>query len=192
MFRLFPGFEVEALRNAMRPPLRGLVLQTFGAGNAPDGNKPMLEALREASSRGVVIVNCTQCIQGMVEAHYATGVALREVGVTPGYDMTVEAPDEAGCLFGQGLDSAQVRTLMEQSVVGEFTAEEGERFTFKDDSFIASVYTVLHDGGSDGAGGGRRCLPRRPQREGEMKLIADALNPVLMCLLRDRAWSTSR
>jgi lysophospholipase len=63
VFRLFPGFCVSSLDNLMQPPLRGLVLQTFGAGNAPDGNAKLIKALKAASDRGVVIVNITQCTQ---------------------------------------------------------------------------------------------------------------------------------
>ena len=175
VYRLFPGFEVESLRNVMQPPLRGLVLQTFGAGNAPDGNVAMLQVLREASSRGVVIVNCTQCLKGMVEAHYATGVALREAGVTPGYDMTVEAAlTKLGYLFGKGLDAPAVRAQIETSLRGELTMDESERFSFKDDSFIKSVYSALHSAGEIGAEDAERA-------GGEMSLIGNALGPVLMC-----------
>lgn len=47
-----------------------------------------LQELKEASDRGVVIVNVTQCEKGMVECNYATGRALVEAGVISGYDMT--------------------------------------------------------------------------------------------------------
>ena len=43
--------------------MKGIVLRTFGAGNAPDNNPDFLAALREAHDMGIVIVNTTQCIR---------------------------------------------------------------------------------------------------------------------------------
>ena len=91
VFRLFPGFTTHSLENLLQPPLQGLVLATFGAGNGPDTRTDMLQALSTATKRGVVIVNVTQCSRGKVEAHYAAGTALLEAGVIPGFDMTAEA-----------------------------------------------------------------------------------------------------
>ena len=53
--------------------MQGVVLQTYGAGNIPDTRKDLVEDLREASDRGVMIVNCTQCIRGRVSQNYAAG-----------------------------------------------------------------------------------------------------------------------
>jgi L-asparaginase/Glu-tRNA(Gln) amidotransferase subunit D len=58
---LFPGMKPEVVESQLRPPMKGVVLRAFGAGNAPDNNKPFLEVLRKASERGVVIVAVTQC-----------------------------------------------------------------------------------------------------------------------------------
>ena len=53
--------------------MQGVVLQTYGAGNIPDTRKDLIEDLRQASDRGVMIVNCTQCIKGHVSQNYAAG-----------------------------------------------------------------------------------------------------------------------
>ena len=53
--------------------MQGVVLQTYGAGNIPDTRKDLIEDLRQASDRGVLIVNCTQCIKGHVSQNYAAG-----------------------------------------------------------------------------------------------------------------------
>jgi len=53
--------------------MQGVVLQTYGAGNIPDSRKDLIEDLREASDRGVLIVNCTQCTKGHVSQNYAAG-----------------------------------------------------------------------------------------------------------------------
>lgn len=65
--------------------LRGVVLQTFGAGNIPTNRKDLTEVLKEANDRGVIIVNCTQCISGSVAEIYETGRHLMDLGVVNGY-----------------------------------------------------------------------------------------------------------
>lgn len=48
--------------------------------------------LQEASERGIVVVNLTQCMSGKVNmGGYATGNALAHAGVISRFDMTVEA-----------------------------------------------------------------------------------------------------
>lgn len=89
--RLFPGITEATVRAFLREPIRGIVLETFGAGNAPNNRPEILQALAEAVERGVVIVNCTQCLKGTVSDLYATGRALHDAGVIPGHDMTTEA-----------------------------------------------------------------------------------------------------
>ena len=103
---LFPGLSVASLEAQLAPPLRGAVLQTFGAGNAPDQNSAFLDVLKRAHERGVVVVNITQCSLGVVEAHYATGTALAENGVLAGSDMSVEAAlTKLGWMLGQSQES---------------------------------------------------------------------------------------
>ena len=58
----------------MQPPVQGVVLQTYGAGNAPNNRPDLLSLFREAYNWGVIIVNISQCSKGNVGAAYATGV----------------------------------------------------------------------------------------------------------------------
>ena len=69
--------------------LRGLVLETFGSGNAPEDGR-LLEVLRQGVEDGLVIVNVTQCMTGSVCPLYAAGTALARTGVVFGMDMTTE------------------------------------------------------------------------------------------------------
>ena len=57
----------------MQPPMRGVVLQTYGAGNGPDAREDLLKIFKEACASGVIIVNITQCMKGAVSAAYAAG-----------------------------------------------------------------------------------------------------------------------
>jgi L-asparaginase len=120
--RLFPGISASILRNVLREPLQGLVLETFGSGNAPQ-QPDFLAVLREATARGVVIVNCTQCWRGGVTMDsYATGRQLGEAGVTSGFDLTPEAAlTKLTYLLSVESSADVVREAMQQNLRGELT-----------------------------------------------------------------------
>jgi len=121
--RLFPGMPAEVARNVLQPPLQGLVLEVYGAGNGPDRDARFLEALREACDRGVVIVACTQCVHGRVDlGGYAAGTALARAGVIGGLDMTAEAAlTKLLYLFGKGYPSEEVKAAMRVDLRGELS-----------------------------------------------------------------------
>lgn len=87
--RLFPGIGGATIKAFCSHPIRGVVLETFGAGNAPQ-RPDLIEALKEACDRGVVVVAISQCVKGSVSDAYETARTLRQVGVVPGNDMTPE------------------------------------------------------------------------------------------------------
>jgi L-asparaginase len=121
--RLFPGISPELVRNVLRPPLEGLVLEAYGVGNGPDHDEAFLAALTEATARGVVIVDCTQCLEGTVNlGEYAAGSALARAGVISGYDMTAEAAlAKLYSLFARGFTPAKVKREMGRDLRGEVT-----------------------------------------------------------------------
>ena len=124
--RLFPGLSIDVLEYILRQPIRGLVLETYGAGNAPNNDPRFFQVLHDAVKRGIVIVNCSQCRHGQVEMHqYATGSALKAAGLISGHDMTAEA---AHCkllyLLSKYADVTQVTSLMEANICGELSLAE--------------------------------------------------------------------
>lgn len=118
---LFPGITEAAIRHQLSTPgLKGIVMKTFGAGNGPTAGW-FIEAIREAVERGIVIVNVSQCDNGMVNpTRYQTGTALNRAGVISGHDLTSEAAiTKLMFLFGQGLTPEEVKTEMERPIAGE-------------------------------------------------------------------------
>jgi L-asparaginase len=103
--------------------LQGLVLETFGVGNGPDQNEEFLAALADATARGVVIVDCTQCLEGTVDlTEYAAGTALARAGVISGFDMTAEAAlAKLYYLFSRGYGAAKVKREVQRDLRGEMT-----------------------------------------------------------------------
>ncbi|PWN28607.1 asparaginase-domain-containing protein [Jaminaea rosea] len=123
LLRLFPGMPTDTVRRLLSSDIEGLCLESFGAGNAPS-RPDLLEAFKDATDRGVVIVNITQCLQGEVSAIYAVGAKLAAVGVVAGADMTPECAlaKLAYLLSKKDLSRAQVRELMGRSIRGELTS----------------------------------------------------------------------
>jgi L-asparaginase len=118
---LFPGFDAGILNSLVANGVNGIILRTYGMGNAPVKDNRLLEALQAATDRGVVVVNCTQCFRGRVDMKgYATGHALLQAGVTSGHDMTAEAAlTKLYYLFSAGLDIEAIRRAMEENLRGE-------------------------------------------------------------------------
>ena len=120
---LHPGITEEILRYHLNTPgIKGIVLRTFGAGNAP--TYPWFtRAIKEAVDRGIVILNVTQCVNGGVHTkRYVAGDRLAATGVTSGHDMTSEAAiTKMMYLFGIGLTPDDVRKYLECNLCGEVT-----------------------------------------------------------------------
>ena len=53
--------------------MKGVIMLSFGSGNVPDRNEPILHELKNGIDRGIVIVNCSQCSRGLVTDKYAAG-----------------------------------------------------------------------------------------------------------------------
>ncbi|HEY0371490.1 MAG TPA: asparaginase domain-containing protein, partial [Thermoanaerobaculia bacterium] len=121
--RLIPGISATFIRNVLAPPVQAVVLQAYGVGNGPDRDADFLAALSEATERGVVIVDCSQCLTGHVDLDsYAAGSALANAGVISGYDLTVEAAvAKLTYLFSRHDDVDKVKLEMQRDLRGEMT-----------------------------------------------------------------------
>ena len=126
VIKVFPGIQFELFDGIMTEKLKGIVIETFGAGNIPGSTGALLPIIRRASENGTVIIVCSQCHHGTVAlGTYETSAALKEAGAVSGYDITTEAAvAKLYYLFSRGLDRDRIMERMERSLRGEMTVKE--------------------------------------------------------------------
>lgn len=130
--RIFPGIKPEMVDAVLRVEgLKGLILETFGAGNTPEGKDGALtKVLADAVKRGVVVVNVTQCLSGSVSPLYAPATTLSRAGVVFGQDLTSEAAltKLSYLLSFPDLSPADIAKHMGVSLRGELTTMSRTHF----------------------------------------------------------------
>lgn len=124
VIKIFPGIQFDYFESLMTDKLKGVVLETFGAGNIPgSAQNALLPIIDRAYKNGTIITVCSQCSQGAVSlGTYAASSALRRVGAVNGKDMTTEAAlAKSYYLLTISDDMAWVKAQMQKSLRGELT-----------------------------------------------------------------------
>lgn len=125
VLKLFPGIGPEVVGAVMRTPgLQGVVIETYGSGNAPT-DEWFIAALKEAIDRGVIVLNVTQCKAGAVKMRqYAASCDMDRIGVVAAGDITIEAAiTKMMYLLGNYPDDKEhIKLRLSQSLRGEITS----------------------------------------------------------------------
>jgi len=123
ILKLFPGITENTVKCILNlEGIKGVVLETFGSGNAPS-NVWFVNLLKEAIDKGIQIINVTQCAGGsVIMGHYETSVALEKIGVISGYDITTEsALAKLMYMLGANIPKNEFKSIFETALRGEFS-----------------------------------------------------------------------
>ncbi len=121
LLKLFPGITENVVKSILEiDGLKGVVLETYGSGNAPTC-KWFVNLLKQALKKGIKIIDVTQCSGGrVILGQYETSVQLQKIGLISGKDITTEAAlAKLMYLLGQKIPEKEFKHVFETPLRGE-------------------------------------------------------------------------
>lgn len=122
VLKLFPSMKKKYIEYILELPYKGIILETFGAGNAPT-SEWFLKSIQKAIDKNKIVLNVSQCLSGSVcQGLYETSSKLERLGVVSAKDMTVEAAlTKLMFLLGSQHSKDKIKTLLQISLRGEIS-----------------------------------------------------------------------
>ena len=144
VLELFPGLNFSYLKNIFKEGsgIKGVILKTYGNGNAPTSQE-FLDFLEYISSQKIVIIDITQCTKGFVKMGlYEASAKLTDIGVISGTDLTPEAAvTKLMYLLGAYKDVKQIKRKMQVDICGEQTLSQYD-FSFESDGEFTDYFEI--------------------------------------------------
>lgn len=122
-YQLFPGLDKKYIEAAIERGCKGIILNSYGAGNVPNGEFSLLPAIKKAAEKNIPVVVATQCVEGSTRMIYEVGKAALEAGAIPAFDMTSEAAaTKLMWVLAQTKEMEKIKEMMRTNYCGEITA----------------------------------------------------------------------
>ena len=122
--QIFPGLEGKYITAAINAGCKGIILNSYGPGNVPNGEFSLLSEIKEAVAKNVPVVVTTQCAEGSARLMYEVGYAAIEAGAISAFDMTSEAVvTKLMWALAQTRDLGEIKKIMQTNYAGEICAK---------------------------------------------------------------------